>query len=162
MAALFGVNDVSVSRWVRRFNQRGIDGLTQGPRSGRPPKISGERTDEYSKLVLRTEQANETHWTGRKFHGYLTKHCQLEAGYSTLMRWLHDEDFRLKVPHPWPDGQNEEKRKAFIQLIKKFLGDQGVDLWFLDECGVEGGSRPRRRFAKKGDKILQAYGGAHL
>ncbi|MGP8282643.1 MAG: helix-turn-helix domain-containing protein [Desulfomonilaceae bacterium] len=26
------------SRWVRRFNQRGIDGLTEGPRSGRPPK----------------------------------------------------------------------------------------------------------------------------
>ena len=78
------------------------------------------------------------------------------------MRWLHDEDFRLKVPRPWPDGQDEEKRKAFIELIKKFLGDQGVDLWFLDECGVEGDPRPRRRFAKKGDKIRQAYGGAHL
>ncbi|MGO8822903.1 MAG: hypothetical protein ACLQO6_17005 [Desulfomonilaceae bacterium] len=23
---------------MRRFNQRGIDGLTEGPRSGRPPK----------------------------------------------------------------------------------------------------------------------------
>ena len=53
------------------------------------------------------------------------------------MRWLHDEDFRLKVPHPLPDGQDEEKRKAFIELIEMFLGDQGVDLWFLDECGVE-------------------------
>ena len=69
VAALFGVNEDSVSRWVRRFNQRGIDGLTEGPRSGRPPKISGERTDEYSKLVLHPEQVNETHWTGRKFHG---------------------------------------------------------------------------------------------
>lgn len=27
VAALFGVNEDSVSRWVRRFNQRGIDGL---------------------------------------------------------------------------------------------------------------------------------------
>jgi len=70
VAALFGVNEDSVSRWVRRFNERGIDGLTEGPRSGRPPKIRGDRTDEYRKLVLHPEQVNETHWTGRKFHGY--------------------------------------------------------------------------------------------
>ena len=69
VAALFGVNEDSVSRWVRRFNQRGIDGLTEGPRSGRPPKISGEQAYEYSKLVLHPELVNETHWTGRKFHG---------------------------------------------------------------------------------------------
>ncbi|MDA8407520.1 MAG: winged helix-turn-helix domain-containing protein [Deltaproteobacteria bacterium] len=65
------------------------------------------------------------------------------SAYSTLLWWLHDEDFRLKVPRPWPDGQDEEKRKAFIELIKKFLGDQGVDLWFLDEYGVEGALRKK-------------------
>jgi hypothetical protein len=31
-AALFSVNEDSVSRWVRRFNERGIDGITEGPR----------------------------------------------------------------------------------------------------------------------------------
>jgi transposase len=162
VAALFSVNEDSVSRWVKRFNERGIDGITEGPRSGRPPKIKGERTHEYRELILHPEHVNETHWTGRKFHGYLAKHCQLEAGYSTLMRWLHDEGFRLKVPRPWPDGQDEEKRKAFIELMREWLGDQGIDLWFLDECGVEGDPRPRRRFATKGDKILQPYRGAHL
>lgn len=73
-------------------------------------------------MILHPESVNETHWTGKKFHGYLTTHCQLEAGYSTLMRWLHDEGFRLNVP--WPDGQDEEKRKAFIKLIREWLGDQ--------------------------------------
>ncbi|MGC9031153.1 MAG: IS630 family transposase, partial [Desulfomonilaceae bacterium] len=162
VAALFGVNEDSVSRWVRRFNERGIDGITEGPRCGRRPKIKAEQADEVRDLLLHPEKVNETHWTGRKFHGYLTKHCQLEAGYSTLMRWLHDEGFRLKVPRPWPIGQDEEKRKAFVQLIRELLGDHGIDLWFLDECGVEGDPRPRSRFAMKGDKILQPYAGAHL
>jgi putative transposase len=162
VAVLFGVNEDSVSRWVRRFNERGIDGITEGPRSGRPPKIRGNRTQEFRELILHPEQVKETHWTGRKFHGYLTTHCQLEAGYSTLMRWLHDEGFRLKVPRPWPDGQDEEKRKAFIELIRQWLRDQGIDLWFLDECGIEGDPRPKRRFATKGDKIVQPYSGAHL
>lgn len=162
VAALFGVNEDSVSRWVRRFNERGIDGLTEGPRSGRPPKIKGEQSDEYRELVLHPERVNETHWTGRKFHGYLTSSCQQEVGYSTLMRWLHDEGFRLKVPRPWPDGQDEEKRRAFMTMVREFLRDQGIDLWFLDECGVEGDPRPRRRFAMKGDKIRQPFSGAHL
>ena len=162
VAILFGVNEDSVTRWVRRFNQRGIDGLTEGPRSGRPRKIKRERTDEYRELVLHPERVNETQWTGRKFHGYLTSACQQQVGYSTLMRWLHDEGFRLKVPRPWPDGQDEEKRKAFIELIREWLKDQGIDLWFLDESGIEGDPRPKRRFAMKGDKIRQSYSGAHI
>jgi hypothetical protein len=42
------------------------------------------------------------------------------------------------------------------------LGDQGIELWFLDECGVEGDPPPTRRFAMKGEKIRQPYCGAHL
>jgi len=162
VAKLFGVNEDSVSRWVRRFNERGIDGITEGPRSGRRPKISAEQTDGIRDLLLHPEKVSETHWTGRKFHGYLTNCCQLEAGYSTLMRWLRDAGFRLKVPRPWPLGQDEEKRKEFVELIRTFLQDFGVDLWFLDECGIEGDPRPKARFAMRGDKILQPYSGAHL
>ena len=66
----------------------------------------------------------------------------------------------MKVPRPWPDGQDEEKRKAYVGLIKKWLSDQNIDLWFLDESGIEGDPRPRRRFATKGEKILQPYSGA--
>ena len=86
VALLFDVNEDSVSRWVRRFNKRGIDGLTESLRSGRPSRINGEKSQEYRELVLHPENANETHWTGRKVHGYLTTYCNLEAGYSTLMR----------------------------------------------------------------------------
>lgn len=162
VAALFDVSLDSVSRWVRWFNQRGIDGLIERRHTGRPPKIDAQRGKEYEAVVLHPETVNETHWTGKKFHGYLTKHCQLEVGYSTVMRWLNNEGIVLKVPRSWPDGQDEEKRKAFILLITELLKDQGIDLWFLDECGVEGDPRPKRRFAKKGDKIRQPYGGAHI
>jgi transposase len=75
VAALFGVNEDSVSRWVRRFNERGIDGLTEGPRSGRPPQINAEQGPAYREMILHPESVNETHWTGKKFHGYLTTHC---------------------------------------------------------------------------------------
>ena len=55
VAVLFGVNEDSVSRWIRRFNERGIDGITEGPRSGRPPKIKPEQSRQYSELILHPE-----------------------------------------------------------------------------------------------------------
>ena len=42
VAVLFGVNEDSVSRWVRRFNERGIDGITEGPRSRTSPQDQGK------------------------------------------------------------------------------------------------------------------------
>jgi transposase len=162
VAALFSVNEDSLGRWVRRFNEQGIDGLIEGHRSGRPRSIKPEQADVYRELVLHPEQVDQTHWTGRKFHGYLTKQCRHEVGYSTVMQWLRDEGFRLKVPRPWPEGQDEKKRKAFIEELKTLLADEGIDVWYLDESGVEGDPRPRRRFAKKGEKIRQPYQGAHI
>lgn len=162
VAALFDVSLDSVSRWVRHFNNRGVDGLIEGPHTGRPPIIDEEKSKEYREIVLHPERVDETHWTGQKFHGYLTTQCRLEVGYSTVMRWLHDQGFRLKVPRSWPDGQDEEKRKDFIKLIREFLLDEDIDLWYLDECGVEGDPRPRRHLAKKGDKIRQPYKGSHI
>ena len=56
------------------------------------------------------ETADPRHWTARKFHGYLNQTVGLEVGYSTVVRWLHEQGFRLKVPQPWPDRQDEELR----------------------------------------------------
>jgi hypothetical protein len=125
-------------------------------------KITAEQFEEIQDLILHPEKVNETHWTGRKFHGYLTNCCQLEAGYNTLMGWLKDTGFRVKAPRPWTSGQLEEEEKEPVELTRAFLRDQGVDLWFLDECGIEGDRRPKARFAIKGNKIRQPYSGAHL
>jgi hypothetical protein len=35
------------------------------------------------------------------------------------------------VPRSWPNGQDEEKRKAFVDLLRILLGDPEIDLWFL-------------------------------
>lgn len=120
------------------FNDQGVDGLIDRHRRGRPRKISPEKGAEYRDFVRHPEKANQNHWTGKKFHGYLTKELDNEIGYRTVLRWLHEEGFRLKVPRSWPNGQDEEKRKAFIELLRKFLTDPDTDLWFLDQTGVEG------------------------
>jgi transposase len=162
VAQLFNVSQRSVSRWVAWFNKRGVDGLIDRPRPGRPRKITVEKGAEYRDLIQHPEKADQTHWTGKKFHGYVTKELDEQIGYRTVLRWLREEGFRLKVPRSWPNGQDEEKRRAFVELLQTLLKDFDVEIWFLDQTGVEGDPRPRRRWAMRGEKIVVPYKGSHV
>ncbi len=91
VSELYGVSRRTLSTWVNKFSKQGIDGLIEPRRSGRLPKISPEKADQYRELIKHPDRANEIHWTARKFHGYLTRELDLEVGYSTVVRWLHDQ-----------------------------------------------------------------------
>ena len=158
----FGIGSRTLFNWIRRFNESGIDGLIEGSRSGRPRRISKEQTDDYIELIENPESVGETHWTARKFHGYLREELNHEVGYSTVVRWLHENNFRLKVPRPWPHEQDEEKRKEFMEELKSWLADSDIDLWYLDETGIEGDPRPRRRWEKVGKVGKVPYKGEHI
>jgi transposase len=164
-ATLCDLHDLKLNTlndWIRRFNASGIDGLIDRKSPGRPPRIACHLEPELKELICNPHAVDITHWTGRKFHGYLTDTLDLEIGYRTVIRWLHENDFRLKVPRPWPDRQDEEQRKLFQAKLQQWLKDESIELWYLDECGVEGDPRPRRRWAQKGDKITVTKNGDHM
>ncbi len=161
-ASISVVSRRTLSRWVQRFNERGIDGLIDGPRTGRPPKITTEQSVEYEELIEDPQQVDVTHWTARKFHGYLTEKLQQDIGHRTVVRWLHDKKFRLKVPRSWSNGQDNLKREAFVKKLVTYLSDPEIDIWYGDESRIEGDPRPRRRWAKTGEKIRQPYQGTHI
>lgn len=162
VAALSQVSRRTMNRWVGRFNRAGIDGLIERSRSGRPRKISTEQSKRYRQLIEQPQLAGRTHWTAKKFHGYLRHELEHEMGYSTVLRWLHEMDFRLKVPQPWPDRQDDAARQAFVERLRQWLTDEGIELWYLDEMGVEGDPRPRRRWAQKGVKVRVTKNGDHI
>jgi transposase len=162
VAELANIHRDTVTDWIKRFNAQGIDGLIDQPRSGRPRKIPKEKEQDLCQVIENPETAGEVHWTGKKFHGYLRENLGEEIGYSTVMRWLHEKDYRLKVPQPWPDRQSEEERRVFVDRLAKWVSDSDVELWFMDEMGVEGDPRPRRRWAKKGKKARVTRNGTHM
>lgn len=121
----------TLTRWIRLFNEKGIDGLIDKPRSGRPRKIKASQTEKYRKLIDQPDPAGQAHWTARKFHGYLREEFRQDVGYRTVVRWLHDQGYRLKVPQPWLDRQDEKLRASFVEWTREPLqDDQGVD-WVL-------------------------------
>lgn len=163
VAVLSRVSERQLLRWLKLFNARGIDGLIPRASSGRARKLEMERfAKDVLPVVRQPEQAQERHWTGVKLHGWLKEQFKVELSYSTLLRYLHEHDFRLKVPRPWPEGQDEALRKEFVEKLQTLTADPQVELWFADETGVEGDPRPRRRWAHKSDRIKTPYHGIHL
>lgn len=159
---IFCTTAKTLHNWVLRFNARGIGGLVEGARPGRPRKISRDQSERYKELIEEPSLAGRTHWTARKFHGYLRAELDQQLSYSTVLRWLHEEGFRLKVPQPWPDRQDEAQRAAWLVRLRELLADERVELWYGDEMGVEGDPRPRRRWAKKGERTRLTRNGDHL
>lgn len=148
--------------WITSFNEQGIDGLIDKPHSGRPRVILEEQSKRYCLLIENPSEAGQTYWSARKFHGYLRETLRHEIGYSTVLRWLRENDYRLKVPRPWPQNQDEDKRREFIETLRRYLSDNDTDVWYGDEMGIEGDPRPRRRWAKKGEKITVGHNGGHI
>lgn len=163
VCATFFRTDRVVRLWIELFNRGGIDALRTKRSSGRPRKAKLERVRDLLVPVLKDPaQAGEVHWTGVKLHGYLQEQLQIELGYRTTIRWLHELDYHLRVPRPWPERQNEQARKEFKDYLGKLLEDPQVQLWFADESGVEGDPRPRRRWSQPGKPRTVPYLGDHI
>ena len=62
-----GVTAQTVSKWRTRFDQYGIDGLTDAPRTGRPRTINDEKVHEVIEKTLQTKPSNATHWSTTLF-----------------------------------------------------------------------------------------------
>lgn len=155
--------DRMVRLWIELFNRGGIDALITKPTPGRPRKVKLERVQDVLVPVLEDPaQAGVVHWTGVKLHGYLKEQLQLDLGYSTALRWLHELNYELRVPRPWPERQDEPARTAFLEQLRVWCADPAVELWFGDECGVEGDPRPRRRWVQPGKPRTVPYLGKHI
>jgi transposase len=156
-------SDRMVRLWIECFNRGGLDALTTKHRPGRPRRVKLERVRDLLLPVLENPtQAAQVHWTGVKLHGYLKEHLALEFGYRSTIRWLHELDYHLRVPRPWPERQNEQERQCFLKQLRERAVDPGIELWFGDECGVEGDPRPRRRWAQPGKPCTVPYLGDHI
>src|SRR6266852_6018137 len=104
-----------VRLWIELFNRGGIDALITKARPGRPRKVKLERVRDLLLPVLQDPaQAGQVHRTGVKVHGYLQEKLSMELGYRTTIRRLHELNFHLRVPRPWPERQNEQQRQQFL------------------------------------------------
>ena len=162
VCAALMVTERAVRKWVKAYNDKGIDGLIVKKRPGRTAIINGEDASDLAELIAHPENAEREFWTAKAFHGYLSETYNVECSYQTVVRFFHQQGYALKVPQPWPDRQDEEQRLEFVEELQRLYQDEDIDIWFQDESGFEGDPRPRRRWDKKGSKTKVTKNGDHL
>ena len=55
----------TVSKWWRRFDEQGLDGLLDEPRPGQPRKLSDAQIEEVIVRTLESKPPAATHWSTR-------------------------------------------------------------------------------------------------
>lgn len=86
----------------------------------------------------------------------------MKISYSQMCYVLRGMGYVRLRPRPWPLGQDEEKRDRFREELAVLEDDEDVEIWFCDECGVQGDPKPRRVLAKKGSHPTISFTGTHI
>src|SRR3954451_6155004 len=65
IAARLGCTKSTVGKWRGRFARRGLDGLHDEPRPGKPRQIGDEQIERVIVKTLEQQPSNATHWSTR-------------------------------------------------------------------------------------------------
>lgn len=65
-------------------------------------------------------------------------------------------------PRTWPSKQDYEQRAEFIEKLAELMEEQNIEIWYQDECGVQGDPKPRRILCRKGSRPRIGFTGKHI
>lgn len=167
-----GGQDV-VRTWLHRYEQRGIAGLEDDPRSGRPPKecLAGIIVDTQASQSPSCSGHVQSRWTVGLLTAFLAARFHLLLSCSSIRRYLHQMGWRWArprlAPARTPDPEAETKLAALTQA--KEQARQGrAHLLYLDESDLHllpllrsmWMKGPRRRIPTPGTNRRRAFFGA--
>ena len=101
VAHLLGDAPRTVEYWVRRFEEAGLAGLTEGERAGRPPRLNEQQLEEIGRILREAPTAaglEANLWDGRTLSFYLEQRYGIALGVRQCQRLFRRLQFRLRKP----------------------------------------------------------------
>lgn len=115
VARLLGDAPRTVEYWVRGFEQRGLAGLTEGERPGRPRRLTEQQLTDIGGALRRTPHdmgMNGTLWDGKTLGAWVAKQYGVALGVRQCQRLFRQLGFRLRKPRPAIAQADPERQKA--------------------------------------------------
>jgi transposase len=112
---LLGDAPRSVEYWVRRFEQRGLAGLAEGQRSGRPRRLSEAQLEEVDRALCQTPRdfgLTGTRWDGKTLSAWVEQHFQVHLAVRQCQRLFRRRGFRLRKPRPLIAHADPERQQT--------------------------------------------------
>lgn len=99
----FGSN-ASGTYWVKRFNEKGVEGLQDKPRSGRPVTHTQEVRSRVIDLAVQKPSSLGycfALWTLERLRVAMQERYEIRLARATIWRWLDDEGLEWKRQQSW-------------------------------------------------------------
>ena len=81
-------------KWLKRFDNTGLDGLKNKHRSGRPPEVS----EETSAMIRRELSENQSGWMAKEVMNLIHERTGVKYHEVHIYRLLHRWGFSPRVP----------------------------------------------------------------
>lgn len=143
VAKVYGVDRTTLYRWLKRFDQDGIDGLYRNPGSGRPKKRP-DLTGEYlKKIVLESPLAfgfESDLWNIPRLHQIIMKDKGDDISREAIRRRLRESGLTYHKPEREYYEADETIRKKWrcytIPKIRRCVLKNKAILYFQDEANI--------------------------
>jgi transposase len=126
LESLYNTSFKQITNWVHQFEESGIEGLKDKPKSGRIPKLAKENLLELSNLLKnnRPEEFgfNTATWNGPILMEYIKMHYGVEYKKAQIYNLLKKLGFSYQKGRGKYPEADEQKRKEFQETIKKTSG----------------------------------------
>jgi transposase len=104
VAAELRLTAETVRDWIKRFNTRGVAGLEDRPRAGRPPTYTPEQVAKVVATALTSPEALDlpfASWTLDRLAAYLNEHAAIAIKRSRIDEILVNEGLRWRKHETW-------------------------------------------------------------
>lgn len=105
----------TVSKWRRRFSQRGLEGLRDRPRSGKPPRYGAAFRERVLALLEQPPPPGLSHWDGP------TVAEKLGASVHAVWRTLRREGIYLQRLRSWCVSTDPEFAPKAAEVVGLYL-----------------------------------------
>ena len=111
---LLGDAPRTVEYWVNNFEQRGLAGLREGDRPGRPRRMSEAQVQEIDAILRKMPRQvglSGNLWDGKTLAAWIDRQYGVRLGVRQCQRMFRQLGFRLRKPRPAIAQANPELQR---------------------------------------------------
>jgi transposase len=162
-----------VRTWLHRYQDRGVAGLADEPRSGRPPKdrLAAEIVDTQASQPPDCSGHAQAYWTVATLTAFLLSRFRLVLSRSSVRRYLKAKGWRWARPRLAPARKRDPEAPAKLAALaeaQQAVAQGRGHLLYLDECDLHllpviramWMKGPRLRIPTPGTNAKRAFFGA--
>ena len=113
---LLGDAPQTVRYWVRRFEEKGLFGLVEEERSGRPRRMTDRQLEEIASVLRQTPESvgmTGALWDGKTLSAFIKERQGVSLGVRRCQYMFKEFGFRMRKPRPQIARANSELQETY-------------------------------------------------